>query len=1456
MKKEINFQKTSAFFEMTILIVAVIAFSWLIAPVSAAEVNVCCERTNEGAWCQNTLPQNCDASYESLSTSCEATSFCSPGCCFDSQEGICMESTPQKVCNNNNGTWAPNADCNIQQCNSGCCVLGTQASFVTLTRCKKLSSFYGLETNFLNDVSDELSCIAIASSGDQGACVFETTDDVGGLETSCIFTTRGECETVEGGDFKINYLCSAEELGTLCGPSEETMCVEGKVEVYFKDTCGNPANVYDASKINDKSYWKEKVRTDEVTCDNGNGNVGSGTCGACDYFQGSICGPSKKASYGDYICEDLNCYNTQNGNDYKNGESWCIYQGETGEGADAVGSRHFRHVCINGEELIEPCEDYRAQVCIESESKVEGGTFNEAACRLNRWSQNGETCMDQTEEDDCFNTDRFDCYWYEGAHFTGLEDRIAEGSGTETFAEPTGGSFDRPILGIGEDEGSGEEDSGVQLGGNACLPDVPPGLAFWDGGGAKAICGLGNSKCVVEYEKKLLGDETPTDNEECLTEDYTQTMNDVCTSLGDCGAYVNIAGKFTNKGYTVSGEGVKLSDDLGGIMRSRAKPNPILGHVIENTANAFSGSLASKIPVINIVEAFFSRLGLATGVGGVEGADAQGTLADFYYDGQAKKIELANGEVYGVSDTYFDSLSQERIGTKITYDSGRQYPSVIPSANKEPPNTLNTESSNVDPTSGFTVLSNQGTSTQYGSILSEGGKDYYVSPGTELKSGKNIVGVDTKTGEARTITINDADKVTSSAATQLQAKYVNREITIGTGTSAQTYSQYEALNNPEVRAKLMEDKDAMKKMNIKGITEGEGGEYTIKNADGTTTLVTDSTAVNQGRTLTSAAGAGIFEDWQGTLTMAVMAYGVVAAIKGHDAGVAAAAALAGGKIAMQIVGKMDGGKFMGVSKGWWGLGVGALIFVALYKEKEYEVVEFTCEPYEAPVGGDDCELCNNYEECTEYTCKSLGQACEIRPGEASDDVCVWVNPHDTKSPGITPWDEPLTKGLKYTNKRPRPAGEGGGGGMTVVSDESECLEAFTPLEFGIITVDSNGEDEPAQCKIDSDVNKTFEAMSFYLGNQNGFRYNHSQAMALPGPANLAQEAPEFENDGKYKFYIRCQDANGNENHDAFVVEYCVNEGPDVTPARIVQMSIPSDSPVNYNKSSIDVDFYLNEPAECKWSREDKDITLMENIMDCDTSLGQVQNLNNEYVYECSTTLNGLENRKDNNYYIRCSDQPFADPNDRNNNTQSSEYTLIGTQPLNIISVKPNGTTIAAATNAVPLFLEVKTDNGYNNGEATCSFSETGNEDDYLEFLDTKSNEHIQRLDLPDGSYTYYIKCIDLGNNVAYSSVSFDVDSDTEGPRVVRVYKDAGKLKITTLEKAECRYSPLSCNFDLENDQGILFENYDNIEHFAPWAPNKYYIRCKDQFGNAPEPDSCSVIVKPYDVLSTSETIEL
>jgi len=128
------------------------------------------------------------------------------------------------------------------------------------------------------------------------------------------------------------------------------------------------------------------------------------------------------------------------------------------------------------------------------------------------------------------------------------------------------------------------------MGGGACLPDVPPGLKIWTAGDAQSICALGNSKCVVTYGKKLLGGKDCVDNCECLEPSYAQKMNEVCTGLGDCGAYVNIAGKYTDGGAEWKIKGRKMT--IGNAFLSEVKKKAgakLTGYAVDETESEKTG---------------------------------------------------------------------------------------------------------------------------------------------------------------------------------------------------------------------------------------------------------------------------------------------------------------------------------------------------------------------------------------------------------------------------------------------------------------------------------------------------------------------------------------------------------------------------------------------------------------------------------------------------------------------------------------------------------------------------------------------------------------------------------------------------------------------------------------------------------------------------------------------------
>ncbi len=527
----------------------------------------------------------------------------------------------------------------------------------------------------------------------------------------------------------------------------------------------------------------------------------------------------------------------------------------------------------------------------------------------------------------------------------------------------------------------------------------------------------------------------------------------------------------------------------------------------------------------------------------------------------------------------------------------------------------------------------------------------------------------------------------------------------------------------------------------------------------------------------------------------------------------------------------------GWARGWenWGTTVGVAVAVYWilknYKKEDVKEVQFSCNPWQAPTSGKKCEECNvRGLPCSEYQCRALGQGCELVNVGTTEETCVWVNRNDVNPPIIEPWEDALLTDYEYT-----PIGtiSPPDRGVIVEYEQSNdnCAPAFTPLQFGVIL------DEPAKCKADTLRKENFEEMDLFI-SEGLLRYNHTFTLSLPGASNIEKEGIELENDGDYEVYLRCEDANGNFNIGNFVFKYCVDQGPDTTPPLIIQTSIPNEMPIAFNQSSVDVEFYLNEPAECRWSHSDRDYENMEERMtNCDTVIGQA---NGQGLYTCKAKLDGLKNKIDNEFFIRCED-PTG-----NINAQSFRYVLKGTQPLVIDSVSPQNETVEDSTDAVRVTFEVKTSAGFDKGESICFYRpDTATDDDYIEFFNTNSHEHSQDLFLTEGSYTYFIRCSDLGGNIDTKTISFDVESDNEAPLIVRAYHEETYLKLTTIEGARCVYDVTDCSYNF--DDGIKITTTDDFSHFVDWdIESNLYIKCKDEFDNEPLPNQCSIIVRSTD----------
>ena len=499
--------------------------------------NRCCEKTTSGDFCIYTDSTNCQTGYKSAPTSCEQTNYCQLGCGISESEGRCYKNVPKALIDSKeNSTWIASPNCDIPQCKKGCCTLSSECSYTTQTRCKmETSNYVDLVMDFDSNVESETACLDTCRSAEQGCCVKG--------QGECIYGTRSECglatDISQGLGFQKDTFCSDTKLNCDCAPKQKKGCL-GE-DVYWFDSCGNPEEIADD----------------------------------CDYISGTICRQSERnASCVSVNCNDVDSdnYSPNSGGDKKNGESWCLYEGPVGYGRDLVGSRHYRSMCINGEEILEECQDFREEICVQG---IQGsqpypllesfgglsGDYIEASCRQNRFQSCSSCNPEQTLEEfmsDIGKSDDVD------AKISAYQQKVEK-------SKVCCNNFGlRDCLWIGA------EDYGK------CAPQVPAGQNFWGENELETdqelpiasyaasstpstdleeVCSKASADCKVTFAAggwtRLLGSLAPfsddwecINNCHCLSKEWIKEMSTVCVSSADCGANYNYKGTFTNEGFT------------------------------------------------------------------------------------------------------------------------------------------------------------------------------------------------------------------------------------------------------------------------------------------------------------------------------------------------------------------------------------------------------------------------------------------------------------------------------------------------------------------------------------------------------------------------------------------------------------------------------------------------------------------------------------------------------------------------------------------------------------------------------------------------------------------------------------------------------------------------------------------------------------------------------------------
>lgn len=466
------------------LFVLILSFILLASSFVSA---ICCEKAKSGDWCRDALSvDECSLSGDLRwnSASCDKTTYCALGTCVNVNLGICSPNTEMTVCEKEGGQWDKREISEINMCKNGCCILGEQVAFVTATECERLATKYTVDSVFKSDVTTESACYDLSQPTQVGACVFEED-----YTKDCEMITKEACLSRDG-KFNKDLLCTAPELSD-CAKSSKTICKNEKV--YFLDSCGNLANVYDSRMFTSiDSAWTQEMEDYWTKIQDPKCSVqsnGADSCGNCDYLEGTTCSEYKigmiRPDYGNNVCKSLAC--EYNGKKYEHGESWCaegtgftsgigVYP-KTGyitesererliknyETLNLPGTEYMKLQCWDGEVIEYPCDPFRTEVCKQAEIG-EFDNFSISQCLVNDW----KSCVLIKNKAEC-ESEEIDCKWISGERFDGT---IV----SEALRDNEQGS---------------------------CVPLIAPGFRFWDSESNETgseICALGLSTMNVIYE--------------------------------------------------------------------------------------------------------------------------------------------------------------------------------------------------------------------------------------------------------------------------------------------------------------------------------------------------------------------------------------------------------------------------------------------------------------------------------------------------------------------------------------------------------------------------------------------------------------------------------------------------------------------------------------------------------------------------------------------------------------------------------------------------------------------------------------------------------------------------------------------------------------------------------------------------------------------------------------------
>ncbi len=1400
MGRENKIKKFLACFQIVLMISFsfVFAFNFSSADSYAqASQQVCCEADNSGNICSYVDVGQCtNANVQKAATSCDQTSFCGAGVCAG-VDGFCYDNYPRALCEDRGGNFVSNAKSeNVAQCSLGCCVIGTQAEFVTRDRCiEATGQFPDLEVDFRDDVASEFECLNLARNQVQGCCA--RSDGV------CSYGTKSECDlqpSVSGEGFYEGVFCSSDNLRNVCecashpDPNADrqaalraTTCLPDRDEVYWADSCGNPEGVVTEQIF---SGVPNAARAD----------------GICNYNEGTICADSDKD--GIATCESLDCSaneflsfglenyrgtsesEIENGGGVLNGESWCQFDSSRQEqqrfdelstadrkGKDPVGSRYYRSICINGQELIEPCKDFREEYCYSNTVEVESANrvYTEAKCIKNEW----ETCTAECNTADpftmskeefeeslrkdqqcCLSSNR-DCSWTGSKCVPAVSPgfKYWEGEGADVCGRASlecnavfvCGGWNR-LFGCDNEGTAGVVTggaAGLGAGGYTILALGTAGLpvALMGGAVAAALVGISAGKSGWKV----------VSGSECLSQEFLQAANNLCRSYGDCGADFNylhefgITGNIDNK-FTYSRAGFvnteQINEEMAGAVREdlEEKLGYDFGDNLPGNLTGFadweqgSDFFDFRRPTERPEEGFLGRgkriLFTEDDIAGgflSPGALAGGSLVAGLIFAAAPGISLGAGAAIGLSASPLGYL----VGQALQF-------------------------------TGIDVFKNLGLSNVNERFISQASISGSVEQGL-LKKALLDQGVSQKV-------IND-----------LSAKQLG-EIAAG------------------------------KAVNV-------GGEEVV------------SKKVAEGAVSKATGGVGTFANYMTGVSAALWAYTIFQL----------------GDVIFEDVKTVP---VKTTCQPWQAptyrtratdTDVCELCnpdfedYVDENKNPRDARALKRCSEYRCKSLGASCELLN--EGSGEELCVSLNKLDTNSPK-----ISPWIE-------GFTldPNEFEISENADKTGFRIKDKNAANGIGIPIYTPFFLAIQTDEPSQCKMSLEHSNRYESMPNNFFGNNVFKYFHVNNMVYPATAGV--NETAGVLLQGGGDYRLNVRCTDGVGNANEADYIIEFTVSPEDDLTPPQIV---GSSITPPESVlgsQIQFGREVYLTHGATSTDVTLFVNEPSECKYSYNPIDYNLMDESNRCNVAGGEPTA---PPYYECEfadpggimgrgPSISGFNSTAGLRQfvYFKCKDRSG------NFNKDAYSITLRGSELLEITSSGPRGL-IKTSTAIVNVTLQASTEGGaLLNGDSVCKYTTEENLKENLgsmsEFLRTNSSIHTQPWQPSSGMQRFFIGCYDMAGNVDYGEISFEVEQDVTPPFITKVYRDENfqppQFTVEINEPGQCKDN-VDGTFEYNTGGNLMNVVNVNSTVFSSTVSNSdvYYVVCKDDFGNVMSPATIQIAV--------------